>query len=109
MAGQAKREYDICVFGATGFTGRRVAQHLAEGSGFTGRWAVAGRSRDRLEALAASLGCGASRPGIIVADVGDPASLLDMARCAAAGWGRIGDGGGTAGPVFLLATAVCPF
>lgn len=89
MAGQAQREYDICVFGATGFTGRRVAQHLADGSGFTGRWAVAGRSRERLEALSASLSSGAgSKPGIIVADVGDPASLLDMARCVRGRLGR---------------------
>ena len=43
------------------------------------KWAFAGRSRDKLQRLAASL-TGHSSPGIIVADVSDPASLLELAK-----------------------------
>ena len=110
----AAREYDIVVFGATGFTGRRVAQNLATSSGFKGcagaagvrrcrlpslvpaclssqtsldlhhsrsKWAIAGRDRARLDALAASLS--ASSPGVLVADATDAASLAAMAAAAA--------------------------
>lgn len=42
-------------------------------------WAIAGRDRTRLETLAASLSGGAA-PGIVVADVAAPDSLLVMAR-----------------------------
>lgn len=73
------RSFDVVVFGATGFTGRLVAEYLAgqlESSPL--RWAVAGRDRDRLEALAASLT--GHRPEVMVADVADPASLDALAR-----------------------------
>lgn len=49
---EADRAYDVVLWGATGFTGRLVAEHLA--SAYTDddlRWAIAGRDRDRLEAL----------------------------------------------------------
>ena len=48
-------------------------------SGSYRKWAVAGRDRAKLEALAASLGGGAA-PGVVVADVAAPDSLLAMAR-----------------------------
>ena len=44
------RELDIVVFGATGFTGRRVAEYLAKAPD-KARWAIAGRNREKLEAL----------------------------------------------------------
>ena len=44
---------DIIVYGATGFTGSLVAAYLSKTPGL--RWAVAGRSRAKLETLAASL------------------------------------------------------
>lgn len=46
-------------------------------------WAVAGRDRARLEALVGLLG-GGTTPGIVVADVATPDSLLAMAR-----WGML--------------------
>ncbi len=64
-------DHDIVLFGATGFTGALVAQHLAAAG--TERWAIAGRNRAKLEAL--DLGV-----PIIVADSGDAASLAAMAR-----------------------------
>jgi short subunit dehydrogenase-like uncharacterized protein len=72
----AEREHDVVVFGATGFTGALTAEYLA-GSAGAGRWAIAGRSRSRLNALREKL------PGdvpAIVADIGDPASVRAMAE-----------------------------
>ncbi|GAA6080512.1 saccharopine dehydrogenase a, tandem duplicate 1 [Tachysurus ichikawai] len=47
------RPYQFIVFGASGFTGRFVVQEVARSSaeapGGTLRWAVAGRSRDKLQ------------------------------------------------------------
>lgn len=77
----SSREYDIVVFGATGFTGQRIAANLASSSGFGGRWALGGRDRGRLEKLAASLAVNSgAAPGVVVANVDAPSSLLDMAR-----------------------------
>lgn len=46
------RTYDVVLWGATGFTGRYVAEYLAERYGAAGLdWAVAGRDREKLEAL----------------------------------------------------------
>ncbi|MFI6899980.1 saccharopine dehydrogenase family protein [Nonomuraea sp. NPDC050394] len=65
--------HDIVLFGATGYTGKLIARYLAgiEGLG----WAVAGRDRDRLEAL------GHGVP-VLVADVDDAASIAALARQA---------------------------
>ena len=71
-----EREYDIVVFGATGFTGALTAEYLAGVTG-AGRWAIAGRSREKLQAVRERL----SRDvPVIVADVGDPASLRALAE-----------------------------
>ncbi|MGH2827298.1 MAG: saccharopine dehydrogenase family protein [Actinomycetota bacterium] len=60
---------DVLVFGATGYTGKLVAHALAErGASF----AIAGRNRDKLEALAAATG----HPDVRVADVADVDSLV---------------------------------
>ena len=40
------REFDIIVYGATGYTGRLVAEYLIGKSGL--KWAMAGRSADKL-------------------------------------------------------------
>jgi len=49
------REYDIVVWGATGFTGRLVAEHLADRYGTDLDWALGGRNRDRLATVRDSL------------------------------------------------------
>ena len=60
---------DILLFGATGYTGRLTALALARrGASF----AISGRSRPKLEALAAETG----DPEIRTATVGDTASLV---------------------------------
>ncbi len=71
------REYDVILFGATGYTGRLTAAYLAHKTDEEFRWAIAGRDADKLEALAAELD---GSPGVIRAEVGDYDTLLQMAR-----------------------------
>jgi short subunit dehydrogenase-like uncharacterized protein len=72
----AARDYDLILLGATGFTGRLVAMHLAHRIAGTGtRWAVAGRDPSKLAALAETL------PGDVgreVVDTDDLVGLLDL-------------------------------
>ena len=66
------RDFDIIVYGATGFTGRLVAEYLvAQG---TSRWAMAGRSLTKLEEVRDLIGAPADTP-LVTADADDPASL----------------------------------
>ncbi len=106
-----QREFDICLHGATGYTGRLVAHHLFRRCGEEGvRWAISGRDPRRLAALVTELSSGAERvsageevsegaegsegadgsegarsgspPVVITADSGDPAALEALAaRC----------------------------
>lgn len=74
-------DISIVVFGATGITGRRVAAYLAERAAETGAtWAVAGRDAAKLERVLGEIGVTA--PETVLADVGDPASLTEMASRA---------------------------
>jgi short subunit dehydrogenase-like uncharacterized protein len=70
-------QYDVVVFGATGFTGQLVAEYLAQQYPAAGslKWAIAGRNQQKLEALKASLSL-ADDVDIIIAD-GDDAAALD--------------------------------
>jgi short subunit dehydrogenase-like uncharacterized protein len=72
-------KFDIVVYGATGFTGQLVAEYLA--AHYTGKddpkWAMAGRSLDKLASVRDAIGAPADTP-LIVADAGDPASLKAM-------------------------------
>jgi short subunit dehydrogenase-like uncharacterized protein len=72
-----EREHDVVVFGATGFTGALTAEYLAGAAGAGARWAIAGRSRDKLDALRNRL---SAEVPVIVADISDPASLRAMAE-----------------------------
>lgn len=73
--------YDVIVYGATGFTGRLVAEHMLAnyGVGRETRWAIAGRSRSRLEAVRKEIGAPDALP-LVIADASDPSSLAAMAR-----------------------------
>jgi len=79
----ANAEFDVVVFGATGFTGQLVAEYLnkqyGKNSGVT--WAMAGRSADKLAEVRDLIGAPSNTP-LIVADSSDAASLEDMARRA---------------------------
>jgi short subunit dehydrogenase-like uncharacterized protein len=72
-------KFDIVVYGATGFTGQLVAEYLAEHykGDSTLKWAMAGRSKDKLAAVRDAIGAPRDLP-LIVADAGDPASLKAM-------------------------------
>ncbi len=76
------RDYDVVVFGATGFTGGLTAAYLAAHAPAELRWAIAGRSADKLDALRAKLAAqhpGGRAPGTLLASVDDAASLQHMA------------------------------
>ena len=78
-------EFDIIVYGATGFTGRLVAEHLAKQYGVGGqvKWAMAGRSLEKLQAVRDEIGAPKDTP-LIVADAGDPASVKAMVEATKA-------------------------
>ncbi|HSZ53032.1 MAG TPA: saccharopine dehydrogenase NADP-binding domain-containing protein [Caulobacteraceae bacterium] len=79
----AARELDVIVYGATGYTGRLVAEHLLRTYGANGtvRWAMAGRSAKKLAEVRALIGAPESLP-LIVADAHDRPALETMARRA---------------------------
>jgi hypothetical protein len=54
------RQYDIVVFGATGYTGKLTAEHITAELPTDLKWALAGRSASKLEAVAAD--CKAINP-----------------------------------------------
>ncbi|MDQ0597544.1 short subunit dehydrogenase-like uncharacterized protein [Streptomyces canus] len=75
---RSERPYDIVLFGATGFVGTLTAQYLATRAPEGLRWAIAGRSEEKLQALRERLPGGAE-VGVLRADVADPASLRALA------------------------------
>ena len=82
---RASRTYDIVLFGATGFTGRLVAEYLLTSYGVRGdlKWALGGRNREKLANVRAEL-CAidprAAELAILVADASDRASLDPVVR-----------------------------
>jgi short subunit dehydrogenase-like uncharacterized protein len=77
-----ERELDLVLFGATGYTGKLIADYLAAAAE-PPRWGIAGRSAAKLAALQGALA--AAHPSAcelpqIVADLDDPRSLEAMAR-----------------------------
>ena len=73
MTGQ-EREFDLVLWGATGFTGRLVAEYLLGRYGASGEdlsWALAGRSQQKLEAVRAGLGAAAGDLPLVVGDADD--------------------------------------
>jgi short subunit dehydrogenase-like uncharacterized protein len=79
------KEFDVIVFGATGFTGRLVAQYLHAQYGASGevKWAMAGRSAAKLEQVRTAIGVPASVP-LLTADAADSAALATLVSRAKA-------------------------
>ena len=76
----AEREFDIIVYGATGYTGRLVAEHFVReyhGKPDAPKWAMAGRSLAKLQEVRDEIGAPADTP-LVIADADDPASLETM-------------------------------
>ncbi|MCI4670241.1 MAG: saccharopine dehydrogenase NADP-binding domain-containing protein [Bacteroidia bacterium] len=73
------REFDLVIWGASGFTGRLVAEYLFEKYGVNQelKWAMAGRNAEKLEKVRAEV-ADSSVP-LIIADSLDEASLGEMA------------------------------
>lgn len=72
-------KFDLVVYGATGFTGQLVAEYLAAHykDDKSLKWAMAGRSLDKLKSVRDAIGAPADTP-LIVADASDAASLKAM-------------------------------
>lgn len=76
------REFDIIVYGATGFTGRLVAEYLAENyDDGSLKWAMAGRSLSKLQEVRDEIGAPADTP-LVTANADDPAALKAMVERA---------------------------
>jgi short subunit dehydrogenase-like uncharacterized protein len=74
----SQREFDIVLYGATGFVGKLTAEYLAKAAG-DARIALAGRSPDKLGAVRDTLGDKAQSWELITADASQPSTLNAMA------------------------------
>ncbi|KAG3257970.1 saccharopine dehydrogenase-like oxidoreductase [Ictidomys tridecemlineatus] len=88
-----QRPFQLVVFGASGFTGQFVTEEVAREQGAPDRssplpWAVAGRSREKLQRVLEKAALKLGRPtlpsevGVIICDITNPASLDEMAKQA---------------------------
>ena len=79
MLNQNNQQYDVIVYGATGFTGQLVAEYIQNehASNKDFKWAMAGRNLDKLKAIANSLDI-PNDIDLIVADGSDQASIDSM-------------------------------
>ncbi|MEM1439847.1 MAG: saccharopine dehydrogenase NADP-binding domain-containing protein [Pseudomonadota bacterium] len=77
----SQADFDIVVYGATGFTGRLVAEYLNDRYGVDGevKWAMAGRSADKLASVRAEMGISESVE-LVVADSNDAEAVTAMAN-----------------------------
>ena len=74
-------EFDVIIYGSTGYTGRLVAEYMVQEYGKSAdapKWAMAGRSLKKLEEVRDLIGAPKDTP-LVVADSDDPASIDMMA------------------------------
>ncbi|KAF1822218.1 uncharacterized protein K489DRAFT_320197 [Dissoconium aciculare CBS 342.82] len=79
---QFDRQYECVVFGATGYTGKYTAEHIASSLPTDFKWAVAGRSEQKLKGLAEELKAinpDRTQPAIEIAQV-NKADLIQLAK-----------------------------
>jgi short subunit dehydrogenase-like uncharacterized protein len=77
------REFDVVIFGATGFTGELTAEYLARVAGGDTRSALAGRNMQKLEAVRrrlADVNIEFAKVPLLKADVDDPSSIKAVAE-----------------------------
>ncbi len=74
------RTHDIVLFGATGFTGRLVAEYLAAHAPEGTRIALAGRNPEKLEAIRQGLPASARAWPLVTVDAGDAAAVGRLAE-----------------------------
>ena len=70
-------DFDVIVYGATGYTGRLVAEYIATAYPIGVRWAMAGRSLSKLQEVRSEMGVPTDVP-LVTANADDPASLRAM-------------------------------
>ena len=78
-----QKQFDVVIYGASGFTGRLVAEYMAKQYGTHANWAMAGRSAAKLADVRDEIGAPADT-ALVVADASDPESVRKMvanARC----------------------------
>lgn len=84
MTARSERPFDVVVWGATGFTGKLVAEYLARRAGAEGlRWAIGGRNRDKLEAVRRDLAAVAPAAAEVPLEVADAHDLPALQALAA--------------------------
>ncbi|WP_348672893.1 saccharopine dehydrogenase NADP-binding domain-containing protein [uncultured Abyssibacter sp.] len=74
-------QFDVVVFGATSFVGQILSRYLFERHGASGgelTWAMAGRSRSKLERVRGELGPGAADIPLILANADDETALTTL-------------------------------
>ncbi|MEM7431227.1 MAG: saccharopine dehydrogenase NADP-binding domain-containing protein [Pseudomonadota bacterium] len=77
---QDQRQYDVIVWGASGFTGKLVVEYFQRQYGSDLSWAVAGRNQSKLEQTLAEICGDQTRPDVLIADSHDAESMADLAR-----------------------------
>jgi short subunit dehydrogenase-like uncharacterized protein len=82
----AERQYDLALFGATGFTGGLTARYLATNAPDGLRWALVGRNRGKLEAVRSQVGAvlrpDVPAPDLLEADAADTSAMARVAEAA---------------------------
>lgn len=69
-------EFDLIVWGASGFVGELICEYLVEQyAGFDVRWAMGGRNQSKLEGVRGRLGAAAADVPIVTGDAMDKAAL----------------------------------
>jgi len=66
------RPYDVVLYGASGFVGQQTVQYFARHAGAKVRWAIAGRNRQKLEAVKTKVGVAVD---VLIADSQDQAAV----------------------------------
>lgn len=69
------RDYDVVLYGASGFTGRQTVAYFAKHAPPGVRWAIAGRDRRKLEAVRSQVGAPAQNEDVLAADSRDQAAV----------------------------------
>ena len=77
----SNKNFDIVIYGASGFTGKLVAEYMHKqyGQDESISWAIAGRSKEKLTAVKEAIGISHDVPLLIV-DSNNESSVADMAR-----------------------------
>lgn len=77
----SNRDFEVIIYGASGFTGRLVAEYMGKTYGQSINWAMAGRNEAKLAEVRAEVGAPDSTP-LVIANADDLDSLRSMVKRA---------------------------